>query len=92
MALYGLPISPLWWLDEISVELEPLGFKRLQNELCIFNRNRSFLILHVDDMVVVAPTPGMVEFVISNLQRRYKLKRLGEPNLFLGIEFVRDRR
>ncbi|KAG5978592.1 hypothetical protein E4U56_000027 [Claviceps arundinis] len=42
-------------------------------------------------MIVAAPIPELVESVISDLQRRYELKRLGEPKLFLGIEFVRDR-
>ena len=50
--------------------------------------NTAYL-LYVDDIVLTASSPDLLQRVISSLQQEFAMKDLGELHQFLGITFER---
>ena len=49
-----------------------------------------FLILHVDDLIAAADSPETIHSLMNQLSKEFKMKDLGEPKHFLGIEISND--
>jgi hypothetical protein len=73
------------------------GFDFLQNkeEACVYKKeNRSsvaFLILYVDDILLIGNDIPMLESVKTSLKNSFSMKDLGEAAYILGIRIYRDR-
>ena len=90
-SLYGLKQSPLEWNKDIDRKLKKLGFRQCEADPSLYIptfENGCFLLLYVDDILLVGPTEGInnVKQMIGPL---YKFKDLGPARLFLGIEIER---
>jgi hypothetical protein len=63
---------------------------------CIFlwRKENKFVILslYVDDALVLGNHKQKIQEVKNKLNKEFKIKDLGEPKLFLGIEILRDRK
>lgn len=91
-ALYGLKQSGLLWNTDINKALLSLSFTPLQGDPCIYFRpidhQFEFLLLHVDDTIIAAPTLLKLNAIKTSLSKQYSLKELGAPTLFLGIHIT----
>lgn len=50
-ALYGLPISPKLWFDDLSSTPIDLGMEQSKEESCIFTYKDRTVLLYVDDIL-----------------------------------------
>ncbi|KAG1660107.1 hypothetical protein FOA52_015087 [Chlamydomonas sp. UWO 241] len=96
MALYGLRQAPKVWYEEILSSLTNLGFVPSVADPCLFIRpakSRSdyvYLLLYVDDMLVIGRT-GSVREVVGQVTKVYECRDLGCAKQFLGMAITRDR-
>ncbi|KAG1656170.1 hypothetical protein FOA52_008709 [Chlamydomonas sp. UWO 241] len=82
MALYGLRHVPKVWYEEILLSLTNLGFVPSVADPCLFIRpakSRSdyvYLLLYVDDMLVIGRTSSVRE-VVGHVTKAYECRDLG---------------
>ena len=51
----------------------------------------TFLVLYVDDILIIGNDVGMLSIVKTWLSRHFSIKDLGEASYILGIRIYRDR-
>lgn len=99
-AIYGLKQSPRDWYDTlIEWMMDPnpannTGFKQSDNDPCLFYRKVGDKILwcciYVDDMLMAGDQELITNFM-STIEVKYKIRDLGEPKTFLGMEINRGK-
>ena len=87
-ALYGLKISPKSWNDKFNEIMVINGFTRSQHDYCLYYSDDVYLLLFVDDALITGKTET-VENLINILYKNFKVKDMGEANMFLGMQFNR---
>jgi hypothetical protein len=84
-------LSPREWNKDIDDKLKKLGFRQCEADSNLYIptfKNGCFLLLYVDDILLIGPSDG-IENVKRMLKQLYKMKDLGPASLFLGIEIER---
>jgi hypothetical protein len=93
-SLYGLKQSPRQWNKEINDCFVQYGLEWCKIEPCIYYKRDGasimFVAIYVDDLILAGNTPEDMEDLKNSLNSQYKMKDLGEPRLFLGMEIKRD--
>jgi hypothetical protein len=92
--LYGLIEAAKLWFDKLSSLLKSLGFTQNPYDPCVMNRTNSdgkqtTLAIHVDDVLITAPSEGAVTSLLSELESHYpglSISRGRELN-YLGMVF-----
>src|SRR5436190_11897723 len=90
-SLYGLKQSPREWNRDIDTKLRKLGYRQSEADPNLYIptfKNGCFILLYVDDMLLVGPTDGILN-VKQMILSLYKMKDLGPAALFLGIQIER---
>ncbi|WVZ64382.1 hypothetical protein U9M48_013903 [Paspalum notatum var. saurae] len=94
-ALHGLKQAPRAWYARLSGKLQQLGFKASKADTSLFLYNKGnitlYLLVYVDDIIVVSSSQDAVTKLLFDLQGDFALKDLGELNYFLGIEVKKVR-
>jgi hypothetical protein len=94
-ALYGLRQAPRSWHIRLSKELESHGFEVSEADPGLYIRSSSnglsFLLVWVDDILIVAPNLVMVQEIKDQVASAFEARDLGEAVYFLGITIERDR-
>jgi hypothetical protein len=93
-ALYGLKQSPRIWYQTFSSQVATAGFKASAADAGLFyyhgNTESVYLILYVDDILVIGP-PLAAAATVDFLTQLYDCHILGDVYSYLGMEIVRDR-
>ncbi len=93
-ALYGLKQSPRIWYQTFSSQVAAAGFKASAADAGLFyyhgNTELVYLILYVDDILVIGP-PLAAAATVDFLTQLYDCHILGDVYSYLGMEIVRDR-
>lgn len=88
-SLYGLKQSPRCWNDRFNVFIINLGFKRSQADYCLYSWQKGelvvFLIIYVDDMLLVGNATDFMKNIVTKLSREFKMKDLGPVERFMGL-------
>src|SRR3954462_385099 len=94
-SIYGLKQASRSWnlcFDEVIKEF---GFVQTYGEACIYKKvsgsNVAFLILYVDDILLIGNDIDLLNSVKSYLNSKFSMKDLGEASYILGIKIYRDR-
>ena len=90
-ALYGLKQAGRTWLLRLREELSNIGFRPLNADDCIYTNGREFILVYVDDMLVLASDEGTGWGIVEMIEQAFGVKRIGTPKKFLGMEIDRDR-
>jgi hypothetical protein len=95
-ALYGLKQAGELWSRLMGTTLSEQGFTRCASDTCLWTRTtaegaRVFLLLYVDDIVIISAKQRLINEVKFFLDQRFKMKHQGPLSHFLGMEIVRDR-
>ena len=92
-SLYGLKQSGREWYIEACRGLKTLGFEPLFSEPSVFiNPERNQLLgLYVDDIVVLGQGLQAVQATIDAIGQIWEIKDLGDIQVILGIQVLRDR-
>ncbi|SDA08491.1 BZ3501_MvSof-1269-A2-R1_C34g00137 [Microbotryum saponariae] len=93
-SIYGLKQASRIWNRHIDTSLRNLGYKATGTDHCIYSRiddqqRPHYIALYVDDLLIVSPALDEIERVISGLEQRYGVKRLGPAEYILGIQIRR---
>ncbi|KAG8500752.1 hypothetical protein CXB51_002776 [Gossypium anomalum] len=96
-SLYGLKQSPRQWYKRFDSFMTSHDFKRSSFDSCVYfkkNNDGSFvyLLLYVDDMLIVAKDKGEIRKVKAQLSEEFEMKDLGPAKKILGMEILRDRK
>ena len=91
-ALYGLKQSGRCWNNLLNNFLTSHGFNRSMSDPCLYTffdgNNTVNLIVWVDDLLITASNQNLMDKIKDLLSRNFKMKDLGIPSYFLGIQFT----
>jgi len=93
-ALYGLKVSPKRLYLKFRETMVKMGFTVFDGQACMFYWRRrgtfTIVMLYVDDILVTGNNRDKIIETKSKLCEIYKMKVLGSPRKFLGIEIERN--
>ncbi|GJW53616.1 retrotransposon protein, putative, ty1-copia subclass [Tanacetum coccineum] len=93
--IYGLKQTSSQWNKRFDDEIKKFGFSQNRDEPCVYVKASgsyvTFLILYVDDILIMENNIPMLQDVKSYLGRCFAMKYLEEATYILGIEIYRDR-
>nr|GEY44745.1 retrovirus-related Pol polyprotein from transposon TNT 1-94 [Tanacetum cinerariifolium] len=94
-SIYGLKQASRHWNKRFDDEIKKFGFTQNRDEPCVYLKasgsNMTFLILYVDDILIMGNNIPMLQSVKTYLGRCFGMKDLGEAAYILGIKIYRDR-
>ncbi|GJW46620.1 retrotransposon protein, putative, ty1-copia subclass [Tanacetum coccineum] len=94
-SIYGLKQASRQWNKRFDDEIKKFGFTQNHDEPCVYLKasrsNVTFLILYVDDILIMGNNIIMLQDVKSYIGRCFAMKDLGEAAYILGIKIYRDR-
>ena len=94
-SLYGLKQSSKCWNNKINDFLLNLGFKRSNNDYCLYSKVHKneivYLLLYVDDIILTGPDLHHIEYYKTKLTNEFDVKDKGELKNFLGLEIIYDK-
>jgi hypothetical protein len=87
--LYGLKQAPRAWYSHFATFLLTLGFVEAKSDTSLFIYHYAdgvaYLLLYVDDIVLTASSPQLLQWIITSLQQEFAMKDLGQLHHFLGV-------
>ncbi|GKC86399.1 putative retrotransposon protein [Tanacetum coccineum] len=93
--IYGLKQASSQWNKRFDDEIKKFGFSHNRDEPCVYVKASgsyvTFLILYVDDILIMGNNIPMLQDVKSYLGRCFAMKDLEEATYILGIKIYRDR-
>ena len=94
-AIYGLKQSGRAWNTKLNYDFDALQLRQLQADSCVYTRifdtSPVFIVNHVDDMSVMAPTLPTITRLKTMIASRLEVSDLGEIQQYISIEFDIDR-
>ncbi|GJT40629.1 retrotransposon protein, putative, ty1-copia subclass [Tanacetum coccineum] len=94
-SIYGLKQASRQWNKRFDDEIKKFGFTQNRDEPCVYLKasgsNVTFLILYVNDILIMGNNIPMLQDVKSYLGRCFAMKDLGEAAYILGIKIYTDR-
>ena len=94
-SIYGLKQASRSWNLRFDVTVKEFGFIRNRDDPCVYrkcdNGNVIFLILYVDDILIIGKDIPSLQAVKTWLNNLFSMKDLGDASYILGIKIYRDR-
>jgi hypothetical protein len=94
-SIYGLEQASQSWNIRFDEVVKGFGFIKNEDEPCVYKKASGsalvFLVLYVDDILLIRNDITMLEAVKTSLKRSFSMKDLGEAAYILGIRIYRDR-
>ncbi|GJT01479.1 retrotransposon protein, putative, ty1-copia subclass [Tanacetum coccineum] len=94
-SIYGLKQASRQWNERFDDEIKKFGFTQSRDEPYVYMKasgsNVTFLILYVDDILIMGNHIPMLQDVKSYIGRCFAMKDLGEAAYIIGIKIYRDR-
>lgn len=95
-SLYGLQVSPKKWNERFHKVMEELKMTPDGAEPCLYiwREKEEFvtLTIYVDDILITGTNSEMIDRIKHTLQNNFDVKVMGEPQKFLGIEILRNKK
>ncbi|GJY12404.1 retrotransposon protein, putative, ty1-copia subclass [Tanacetum coccineum] len=94
-SIYGLKQASRSWNKRFDEEIKIFRFAQNLDEPCVYQKasrsNVTFLILYVDDLIIMGNQIQSLQSVKDYLGRCFAMKDLGESIFIPGIKIYRDR-
>nr|GEX91477.1 retrotransposon protein, putative, Ty1-copia subclass [Tanacetum cinerariifolium] len=94
-SIYGLKQASRQWNKRFDDEIKKFGFTQNRDEPCVYIKangsNITFLILYVDDILIIGNSIPMPQSVKTYLGKCFAMKDLGEAAYIFRIKIYRDR-
>jgi hypothetical protein len=88
-SLYGLNQAPRAWYHCFTSYLVSLGFMEAKSDTSLFVYRRgtdtAYLLLYVDDIVLTASSPELLQRTTTALQQQFTMKDLSPLHHFIGV-------
>ncbi|KAK0596640.1 hypothetical protein LWI29_017641 [Acer saccharum] len=95
-SIYGLKQASRSWNIRFDDVIKSYGFEQNVDELCVYKRiidkKVVFLVLYVDDILLIRNDVGILSEVKGWLASQFQMKGLGEASYVRGIQLIRDRK
>ena len=95
-SIYGLKQASRSWNIRFDQAIKSFGFIQNIDEPCVYKKIQeksvTFLILYVDDILLIGNDIGVLTTIKSWLAKQFDMKDLGETSYILGIKLLRDRK
>ena len=88
--LYGLKQAPRLWNQKWLEVMNKMGFVKLRSDECAFNKGAVWILLYVDDIILIGPDDRILDAVKDELRLYLDVKDMGVLSAFLGLHFTRD--
>lgn len=88
-SLYGLKQAPREWYLMLKGALMRMGFEQSTADPGIFFRDGVYLLLYVDDQLIMGPDVSKIMSAIVDIGKEFDITDLGPTKMFLGVEIVR---
>lgn len=85
-ALYGLRESPKTWNSILDSFLLSIGFERCKLDECIYLLGNVYILVYVDDILIIGRDEMVFEEVIEKLKCSFQCRDLGIASSFLDLE------
>ncbi|SCV70150.1 BQ2448_1544 [Microbotryum intermedium] len=90
-SIYGLKQAGRIWNRHIDASLRDLGYTATSTNHCVYSRlddrhRPHYIALYVNDLLIISPDLAKIERIISGLEQRYGVKRLGPAEYILSIQ------
>nr|GEW61249.1 hypothetical protein [Tanacetum cinerariifolium] len=93
--IYRLKQASRQWNKRFDDEIKKFGFIQNRDEPCVYLKasgsNIIFLILYVDDILIMGNSIPMLQSVKTYLGKCFAMKDLGEAAYIIGIKIYQDR-
>lgn len=95
--LYGLKQALRQWNKRFDSFMKQQGFRQSPYDQCVYISGtrvseRIYLLLYVDDMLVVSKTMEVIKDLKARLSSEFEMKDLGAATRILGMDIFRDRK
>jgi hypothetical protein len=90
-SLYGLKQAPRCWNHKIDSYLKDQGFQRCHTDNCLYVKNGFYILLYVDDILLITADKLMLADVKKQLMENFEMHELGDLEFIVGIRVTRDR-
>jgi Reverse transcriptase (RNA-dependent DNA polymerase) len=94
-SIYGLKQASRNWSKRFDKKIKEFSFIKCHKELCVYKRfsesNIIFLILYVDDILLIGNDIPTLDENKSSLKKVFSMEDLGEIAYVLGIKIYTDR-
>lgn len=92
-SIYGLKQSARVWNEKLHKTLINAGMIQAEADSCLYTYKGSqgllFLLVYVDDILVVSKSPVYVESIEKMLNKHFKIENLGLVTNYLGIRVTK---
>ena len=88
-SLYGLKQAPRLWHHKWRDVMSQMKFYMLSADHCVFFKDDIYILLYVDDIIIMSKTLHSMTNVKAELTQHLDVKDMGELKTFLGITFTR---
>jgi Reverse transcriptase (RNA-dependent DNA polymerase) len=86
-SIYGLKQAPRAWNEKLTHDLKRIGYKEFQHAESMYwkihNGVKVYLVIYVDDILVIVSSARHVKEIKNELSRLYTIKTWEELNIFL---------
>ena len=94
-SIYGLKQASRSWNMRFDKTVRSYNFIKNEDEPCVYKKISgsaiTFLVLYVDDILLIGNDVGMLSSVKAWLSKNFSIKDLGEATYVLGTRIYRDR-
>ena len=90
-SLYGLKQASANWYEMLSKGLADRGFKSSKVDPCVFISDKAFVLVYVDDCIVISKESGFVDKFVHSLKHGSENFEFTEEGLlenYLKVKFV----
>ncbi|XP_019180201.1 PREDICTED: uncharacterized protein LOC109175392 [Ipomoea nil] len=91
-SLYGLKQAPRAWFHRLHEFLLSTGFVASKTDVSLFyytvQTSRVYLLVYVDDIIMMGNDSALLTTLLARPSAVFKIRDLGTPTFFLGIETV----
>ena len=88
--LYELKQAPRLWNEKFKTTEQEIGFQSLRSDECVFVKKDIWLLLYVDETVVISASRESFTATKTALSSMLEVKDLGPLQHFLGVSFQRE--
>ncbi|GJX30762.1 ribonuclease H-like domain-containing protein [Tanacetum coccineum] len=94
ISLYGLKQAPRAWFQRFAGYATRAGFDHIRCDSSLFicrqDSQVAYLLIYVDDIILTASSPALLQQIIASLHKEFDMTDLGALNYFLGISTDRS--
>jgi hypothetical protein len=89
--LYGQKQAGGVWYLWLTDRLKKAGFQQSKIDPCVFYYQGNFLLIYVDDTIILGPTNQGIENILAKLRSQFNVDDGGDLSDYLGVKVTREK-